>query len=161
MTTTTTPTTDFRPQDSLDYEWVTLEQLQARIAYCEEQAQKRFVIPSMGIDRPDEWSAQYAARALYLTGQEESFQDCQEEDGRVLIEELDYIGMLDSLLEDEGFADIYENGDGEDSYAWMLWAREHEIRNFHNALNEWRLEQGLEPPAWVGDWICFYEEEED
>jgi hypothetical protein len=148
-----------RPQDDLDNEWVTLEQLQARIAYCEEQAEKRVVIPSMGIDRPDEWSAQYAARALYLRGQEESFQDCQDEQGRCLIDERDYDGMLESMLEDYAYQDIYENGDGEGGYAWMGWALNHEISDFHCALNEWRLEQGLEPPSWVGENAVFYEEE--
>jgi hypothetical protein len=159
MTTTTATATDRRPQDDLDAELVTLEQLQARIAYCDEEAGRRELL--FGEEVPGEWSAQYAARALYLRGQEENFQDCQDEQGRCLIDELDYIPMLESMLEDYAYQDIYENGDGHEGYAWMLWAKEHEVGDFHCALNEWRLEQGLEPPAWVGDNLCFYEEEED
>ena len=145
-------------KDHLDNEWVTLEQLEARIAYCEEQAQKRLVIPGLGIDQPDEWSAQYAARALYLREQQENWDDYdKDEQGRVQVDEQDYDGMLECLLEDYVYQDIYENGDGEGGYAWMLWAKEHDVHHFHYALNVWRLEQGLEPPTWVGDHICFYE----
>lgn len=143
---------DWDPTRDVDDEVLTPEQFQQRLTFVYQMASA--VHPFSGGE--DEWNAQYGARALYLEG----IEDNPDEDGNIRVDEMDYIPMLDSLLEDYAFMDIYENGP-ESGYSWMLYAREHENSHFHWALNEWRLEQELEPPSWAGEDICYYEDEED
>ena len=143
----------FTPTEDLDGEY-TMEQLEQRMAYCEERAEETHPIFS---SLPAEYANQYAARLLYLEQQQEVFADSEEK--TYTIHEQEYEYMLESLLEDGSYYEIYENGDNS-MYSWQLWAYTSEVSNFHYHLNQWRLKEGLEPPSWVGDNICYYEEEE-
>lgn len=148
-------TTTFDPKMDLNDEYVTLEELRERIQYCDKQSE----MYSTWTDKdgevhkiPDRWSPQYAARSLFLTSQYLEQWDTYLEDtdveGKVFIEEMDYIGYMESLCEDYAFRDVLENG-RKSLYAWMVWSLHWECHEFIAALAEFGSERDLPVPQWV------------
>ena len=143
--------TEFSPKLDLDG-YVSKEELEARLSYCNDESVKK---------DQSEWSAQFAARALYLESVLENWDYLDKDDEeKSEVDEMDYTDMLDSLCEDQGFSSVYEDGP-ESPYSWMVWAKCHEISEFAYEMKEWMDENVLSYPEWCKDslWFAFFYED--
>lgn len=145
------PKTNFLPHQDLDG-LATKEELDARIAWCDAQA-----------DMKDRWSDIFAGRSFYLESQfQEQWEDLEkDEQGRVEVDECHYYSLMESLLEDYAMADIYESGLNS-TYAWMLGSIHSELPDFLGAIREYMEERELPIPSWVDeDDKCFFSDDEE
>ena len=155
----------WNPKDDVNGEYITYEELEARMEYCEQQAAATEISPFSGEPVPSEWSAQYAARALWLDSQYYSsgnWEDWMAESkvpGKVYVNERDYHPYIESLCEDYAYQDVYENGLSS-MYSWMVWALHHEVCDTQDAIIEYADELELPCPEWMDKeyWDDYHEE---
>lgn len=122
----------------------TYEHLEQRIQYCYERAN-----PNSPNNR-GRWDDTYGAVALYLEGIIADMEEDQVEN----VDENEHHYMLEDLLEDHGYADIYENGwykDGriDSMYSWYLRAYAGDLNWQNNFMKEWCIKVGAEYPKWL------------
>ena len=146
----------------VDREFITYEELEDRIAYCEECAAETDKWPvykdgkNTGEyhDVPSEWSAQYAARALWLQSQYcEAWEMWETESsvpGKVKVDESGYTYLMENNCDDYAYQDVYEHGMAS-SYSWMVWAIHHEHYDFCSAMVEWAQDHDMPLPTWLED----------
>ncbi len=126
-------------------EYITYDELAERIEYCEKCASQK-----------DEYSAQYAARALYLESQYYSsgnwafLLEETQVPGKVKVDESDYHFLMENNCDDYAYQDVYENG-MDSMYSWMVWAIHHEHCDFCSAIVQWAQDHDMELPTWLED----------
>ena len=145
----------FTEATDLNGVWVTKEQLDARIDYCDAQA--RVTEHWRDTVVPGEWTAQYAARSLFLESQyQEQWEEYVNDEGLAYIEEMDYIGYIESCCEDYAYQDVYENGN-KSTYSYMVWTLHHECYDFNEAIVNYAKEMDLPFPGWLEGDFADYE----
>ena len=155
----------WNPKDDVNGEYITYEELKARIEYCEKEAAEKETLRG-GVEVPAEWSAQYGARALWLesqyysSGNWEFLLEDSPVAGKAYVEEQDYHSYMESNCDDYAYQDVYENGLSS-MYSWMVWSIHHEYNDAESAIITYADEMGLPCPEWMDEelWNDYHEEE--
>ena len=133
----------------LDGEYVTREELDARLEYCRYHAHP-WQATNGGSAIDNRWSDIFGAIDLWLTSQydEQWGEFGMDDQGRMFIEENEWQAYITSQCEDYAYQDTYENG-RQAPYAWMVGALHFDLHDFDSAIVEYAREQGLPFPEWV------------
>ena len=145
---TVRPYTTFTAEEKheIDGEWVTLDQLETRLRYCDYYAQE-MISSNMGTPVINRWSATYAAISLWLNSQ---YVECWEpnEDGKMFVEENRWHPFIGSHVEDYAMLTFYQNG-YKGSYNWMVDAYHGDDSVY--ALMEFITDNGYSWAQWLTD----------